>query len=70
MIAAWMDCSSALPGFQDPLGDEVAAANSLAGAERVRALLAVVDPALAADDAVVELVQGQCGRFAGHPASG
>ncbi|WXK95172.1 mannitol dehydrogenase family protein [Pseudarthrobacter quantipunctorum] len=70
MIAAWMDCSSALPGFQDPLGDEVAAANSLAGAGRVRALLAVVDPALAADDAVVELVQGQCGRFAGHPASG
>ena len=70
MIAAWMDCSSALPGFQDPLGDEVAAANSLAGAERVRALLAVVDPALAADDAMVELVQGQCGRFAGHHASG
>ncbi|MFN3925104.1 MAG: mannitol dehydrogenase family protein, partial [Pseudarthrobacter sp.] len=69
MIAAWMDCSISLPGFQDPLGKDVSAANSLAGAERVRALLAVVDPALASDTAVVDLVHGLCGSFAGGLSS-
>ena len=49
MIAAWMDYSAASAAFQDPLADEVAAANRLAGAERTRALLALVDPALAGD---------------------
>ena len=49
MIAAWMDYSAASAAFQDPLADEVAAANRLAGAERIRALLALVDPALAED---------------------
>ncbi len=68
MIAAWMDCSTSLPGFQDPLGNDVSAANRLTGAERVRALLAVVDPALASDAAVVELVHGLCGSFAGSPS--
>lgn len=69
MIAAWMDCSISLPGFQDPLGKDVSAANSLAGAERVRALLAVVDLALASDAAVVDLVHGLCGSFAGGLSS-
>ncbi|WP_258804797.1 mannitol dehydrogenase family protein [Pseudarthrobacter sp. NS4] len=64
MIAAWMDCSSALPGFQDPLGDKVAAANAISGTERVRALLAVVDPVLAADAAVVQLIESLTGTFA------
>jgi fructuronate reductase len=42
----------------------VAEANKLAGTERVRALLALVDPALAADGAVVALVAGVRGTFA------
>jgi fructuronate reductase len=63
MIAAWIDFSAAAEAFHDPLAAEVSAANKLEGAERVRALLALIDPALAADDAVVELVAGQLGTF-------
>jgi fructuronate reductase len=65
MIAAWMDFSAAAETFHDPLAAEVAEANKLAGAERVRALLALVDPAVAADDAVVELVGRLLGTFTG-----
>ncbi|MDR6414299.1 mannitol dehydrogenase family protein [Pseudarthrobacter sulfonivorans] len=64
MIAAWIDFSAAAETFHDPLAAEVAEANKLEGTQRVRALLALVDPALAADDAVVELVAGQLGTFA------
>ena len=64
MIAAWMNFSAAAETFYDPLAAEVAEANKLAGSERVRALLALVDPAVAADDAVVELVAGLLGTFA------
>lgn len=63
MIAAWMDYSAAAASFQDPLADQVAAANRLSGAERVRALLSLVDPALAGDAAVVELIEDLCGTF-------
>lgn len=63
MIAAWIDFSAAAGTFHDPLAAEVAAANQLEGAERVRAVLALVDPAVAADDAVVELVSGLLGTF-------
>ena len=63
MIAAWMDYSAASDAFQDPLAEDVAAANRLAGAERIRALLALVDPALAADGTVVELIEDLCGTF-------
>lgn len=63
MIAAWADFSAAAENFQDPLATEVAAANRLAGTGRVRALLALVDPAAAADAAVVELVSGLLGTF-------
>jgi fructuronate reductase len=62
-----MDYSAAAAAFQDPLADQVAAANGLSGAERIRALLAVVDPALAGDAAVVRLIEDLCGRF-GAPA--
>jgi fructuronate reductase len=62
MIAAWMDYSAA-SAFQDPLADEVAAANRLRGAERIRTLLALVDPALAGDGAVVDLIKGLSGTF-------
>ncbi len=63
MIAAWMDYSAAAAAFQDPLADQVAAANRLSGAERIRALLGLVDPALAGDAAVVELIEDLCGTF-------
>jgi fructuronate reductase len=62
MIAAWMDCSAAAE-FHDPLADQVAEANRLGGAERVRALLGLVDPALATDAAVVGLIEDLCGTF-------
>jgi fructuronate reductase len=64
MIAAWMDFSATAENFQDPLATDVAAANLLAGTQRVQALLALVDPAAAADTAVVGLVAGLLGTFA------
>jgi fructuronate reductase len=63
MIAAWMDFTAAAETFHDPLAAEVAEANKLEGMEGVRALLALVDPALAADDAVVALVASLRGTF-------
>jgi fructuronate reductase len=69
MIASWMDFSIAAATFQDPLGEDVAAANRLAGTERIKALLAVVDPVLAEDAAVVGLVESLCGTAAGRSAS-
>jgi fructuronate reductase len=63
MIAAWIDFSAAAETFHDPLAAEVAEANKREGSERVQALLALVDPALAADGAVVELVSGLLGTF-------
>lgn len=72
MIAAWMDFTAAAAAVHDPLADKVAAANRLAcmegsSTERVRALLALVDPALAGDAAVVSLVEDLRGTF-GEPA--
>jgi fructuronate reductase len=69
MIAAWIDYSAASGTFQDPLGAEVAAANRLSGTERIQELLYVVDPVLAADAAVVGLVESLCGTILGHPAA-
>lgn len=69
MIAAWIDFSAAAGTFHDPAAPEVAAANRLEGAERVRAILALVDPALAADDAIVELVAGLLGTFPADAAN-
>ena len=63
MFAAWMDYSAASAAFQDPLADNVAAANRLAGAGRIRALLALVDPPVAADGSVVDLVDSLSGTF-------
>jgi fructuronate reductase len=63
MIAAWMDHSAAASVFQDPLADQVAAANRLSGTERISALLGLVDPALAGDAAVVGLIEDLCGTF-------
>ncbi|MCU1565469.1 MAG: mannitol-phosphate/altronate dehydrogenase [Pseudarthrobacter sp.] len=68
MIAAWMDYSVA-GTFLDPQGEEVTAANRLSGTERIKALLAVVDPGLAEDTAVVGLVESLCGTAGGSSAS-
>lgn len=64
MIASWMDCTVALPPLQDPLSAEVAAVNAGDESGRVRALLALVDAGLAADDAVVDLIAGLRGPTA------
>lgn len=63
MIAAWMDHTTTADELHDPLAGEVAAASRLTGAERIRALLALVDPALAADGPVLELIESLCGTF-------
>ncbi|MFF2346574.1 mannitol dehydrogenase family protein [Pseudarthrobacter sp. NPDC058119] len=68
MIAAWIDYSAATQSFQDPLEGDIAAANRLLGTDRIRALLAVIDPVLAGDDGVVALVEGLCGTAGGRPA--
>ncbi|WP_432245576.1 mannitol dehydrogenase family protein [Arthrobacter sp. G.S.26] len=70
MIAAWLECTAQLPPAQDPLAAGVEAANALAGTERLRALLELVDADLAADAAVVELIGGLTGRVAASPAPG
>ncbi|WP_258803637.1 mannitol dehydrogenase family protein [Pseudarthrobacter sp. NS4] len=57
MIAAWMDYTAASTSFQDPLADAVDAANLLTDTNRTRALLALADPTLAANDAVVQLIE-------------
>ncbi|MDP9997176.1 MULTISPECIES: mannitol dehydrogenase family protein [Pseudarthrobacter] len=67
MIAAWIDFGASADNFHDPLAAEVAEANKLAGRERVQALLELVDPALAADDGVVDLVASLSGSFTAGP---
>jgi fructuronate reductase len=57
MISAWMDYTAASASFEDPLADDVDAANLLNGTNRICALLALVDPILAADDSVVHLIE-------------
>lgn len=69
MIAAWMDYGAAASALQDSLAEEVAAANRLVGAGRIRALLRLVDPALAGDSAVVDLIEDLCGTFAERAVS-
>ncbi|MGN7250799.1 MULTISPECIES: mannitol dehydrogenase family protein [unclassified Arthrobacter] len=73
MIAAWMDFTARAGTVQDPLADQIAAVNRLggpegSGLERVRALLALVDPALAGDADVVGLIEDLRGSF-GEPAA-
>jgi fructuronate reductase len=65
MISAWMDFSAAVAELHDPLAADVAAANKLGGTDRVRALLTLLNPDLAADDTVVRLVEDLSGNFSG-----
>ncbi|MBT2551005.1 mannitol dehydrogenase family protein [Arthrobacter sp. ISL-65] len=62
MIAAWADYTAAAE-VQDPLAADIAKANRLSGTERIQALLKLVDPVLAADRGVVDLITDLCGTF-------
>jgi fructuronate reductase len=60
MIAAWLDFTAAAAELHDPLAGDIAAANTLSGTGRTRALLALVSPDLvttAGGGPVVELVE-------------
>ncbi|MDR6640690.1 mannitol dehydrogenase family protein [Paenarthrobacter nitroguajacolicus] len=67
MIAVWAAFVATSPGLQDPQSESVADANQLSGEARTSALLALLDPELAGDPAVVELVHRLSIAFA--PAS-
>jgi fructuronate reductase len=65
MISAWMDYTAASASIEDPMADDVDAANLLNDTKRTRALLAMVDHKLADDDSVVQLIeslQGSLGK--------
>jgi fructuronate reductase len=69
MISAWMDYTASGNAIQDPLADQVAAANRLDGTDRIQALLNIVAPDLAEDAAVVRLVEAQSGTFRDSPTA-
>ncbi|WP_314325532.1 mannitol dehydrogenase family protein [Paenarthrobacter ilicis] len=64
MIAVWSVFVGVSPGLQDPESGAVAAANELTGLERTAALVRLLDPELARDAAIVELVTKLSGDFA------
>ena len=63
MIAAWMDFVSSGADFTDPVRDAVLETATLEGRERTHALLALISPALAEDDAVVSRVEALRGSL-------
>ncbi|MCT9627183.1 mannitol dehydrogenase family protein [Pseudarthrobacter equi] len=64
MIAAWMDHSStAAQPLQDARADAIDTANLLAGTRRIQALINLLDPALAMDHEVVQMVENLQGKF-------
>lgn len=63
MLAAWVDFAAAAPELADPLAAEVTAASTLAGQPRLAALLTLVDPGLAEDPQVLDLVTSLLGWF-------
>ncbi|MDQ0031721.1 mannitol dehydrogenase family protein [Arthrobacter bambusae] len=64
MLAAWTAYTATASGLQDPLAEDIAAANLLTGRARLEALLRLVDPDLVADAAIVDLVEGLLDTFA------
>ncbi|UKA64875.1 mannitol dehydrogenase family protein [Arthrobacter sp. FW306-04-A] len=64
MIAAWSAYTASATGLQDPRAADIAAANALVGRARLEALLGLVDPELAADAGIVDLVEGLAATFA------
>ncbi|MBT2250298.1 mannitol dehydrogenase family protein [Arthrobacter sp. BHU FT2] len=68
MIAAWLAYLSSAAGVQDPLATDITTANTLKGANRTAALLALLDPDLAADtDLIARLDALQTGLAAASP---
>lgn len=63
MVAAWMDYTASNRTLQDPLAEAIAAANQLNGSKRTQALLALLDPVLARDHSVIELIESLRGSF-------
>lgn len=63
MIAAWMDFTISAHDQQDPLIESIETANLLSGSKRTRALLSLLDPALATDNTAVELIENLRGTF-------
>ncbi|MFF0944031.1 mannitol dehydrogenase family protein [Kocuria sp. CPCC 205300] len=64
MIAAWTMHLEGRTRVDDSAAEQVLAANGGTGRDRVRALLGVLDPELAAHDSVVDLVTGLADRIA------
>ena len=68
MLASWVDYAGSGAEFQDPLAEDIKAANGLSGTRRVQALLRLVSEDIADDDGIVSLVSGLCGTFHADPA--
>ncbi|BCW52156.1 mannitol dehydrogenase family protein [Arthrobacter sp. StoSoilB13] len=68
MIAVWSAYIALNPGLQDPRASGIAAANELSGGARVAALLGLLDPDLADEPGVVELIQELTSVWAAHHA--
>lgn len=68
MIAAWTAYTATATPLQDGQAEAIDSANLLAGTKRIQALLRVLDPALAKDEATVQLVESLQGKFP-RPAS-
>ena len=68
VIAAWTAYTAAGSGIQDLQASGIASANLLEGSARIEALLSLIDADLAADRAVVDLVESLATSFdsAGH----
>ncbi|MBO1268098.1 mannitol dehydrogenase family protein [Arthrobacter cavernae] len=64
MIAAWAVFTATATGLQDPLAADIAAANLLQGRARLEALLGMLDPELATDAGITDLVESLSGTFA------
>lgn len=68
MLASWVDYAGSGAEFQDPLAEDIKAANGLSGTPGVQALLRLVSEDIANDDGIVSLVSGLCGTFHADPA--
>lgn len=63
MIAAWMDFTASVHTLQDPLVGAIGAANQLSASKRTQALVALLDPVVAKDHSVLDLIESVRGSF-------
>lgn len=66
MIAAWMDYVITSTEFSDPLAGDIRAAKALDDRARTEALLRLIEPELADDPVIVEIVVSLLGSFSEH----